>query len=227
MSDDAELVPLLEGRYEEARSPEDLAYVACARGRFDEAIALAAPLLDAADLRVRARARTTAGSALRQRGRYDDARRVERFDDLDDPLARVHLRISHAADAVGAADADAADRALEAATAEPVCAGTVGRRRASIRFAWVRAEIALLRGTPAAAIEALTTAVPFADGWPRHAAKTALFAAVAYRDLGDEARARSLLARAGASADAIGAEPIVRVARDLLAARSETIDRHP
>lgn len=220
---DAALVPLLEGRYDEATEPWEHAYVACARGRFADAIAMATPLLESPDPELRWRARTTAGSAHRQLGRYGEARAVERFDDLEDPVARAHLRISRAADAVGEGDPLRAHNELDAATGEAVCAVSVARRRLSIRFAWVRAEVGFLEGDPATAREVLRTAERLAAGWPRHEAKTDLFLGVAARALGDAADAARRLARARASAARIGADPIVRVASELLGDDAEPV----
>jgi len=209
---------LLAADYAIASEPWEHAFVACAQGRFIEAIAIGTPLLDLADAEVRAQARLTVGSAMRQLGRYDTARSIERVHDLEDPIARAHLFVSQAADAVGLGALRVAHGALGIATQliEEADPGS-STRRARIRCGWVEAEVALASDAPALALEALEPARALSPGWPRHEAKTALFEGVAHRGLGALEAARERWTQALEGANAIGAEPIARVASDLLA----------
>lgn len=220
MIDPARREALLAARYATAEDTWELAFVACAQGRFADAIERGEALLDAADAGVRAQARLTVGSALRQLGRYDAARSVERVHDLEDPIARAHLFISQAADAVGLGAARVARGALGIAAQlldEDDGAADPDARRARIRLGWVAAEIAFGNDAPALALEALDPSRALSPGWPRHEAKTALFEGVAHRDLGDRSLARTRWIHALDLAGTIGAEPIARVAGELLA----------
>lgn len=210
---------LLESRYEIASAAWEQAFVACATGRFADAIAVASPLLDAADETVRAQARLTAGSALRQLGRFDAARETERIHDLPDPVHRAHLLVSQAADAVGAGRARVAAAILASAELvldEADAPHDPEVRRARIRAAWVGCEVSLAFGEPAHALGALDAASALSPGWPRHEAKTVLFEGVALRGAGEPDRARIRLAEAHERAVAIGAVPVAEVALRLL-----------
>lgn len=218
MIDAARRLALLEGRYDEARDPWELAFVACARGAFEDALERGRPLCTVAEDDLRAQARLTVGSALRQLGRYDDAETIERTDDLTEPHAIAHLTISRAADAIGRGDADAASRTL--ATVGTEAGADPEMRRIRIRRSWVAAELCLLTGRARDALELLDVVRPDARGWPRHEAKTALFAGVAARTAGDDARCRDELHQAIELGGPLGAAPIVRVASALL-------DEHP
>ncbi|MBW0103541.1 hypothetical protein [Pseudonocardia sp. KRD291] len=118
-----------------------------------------------------------------------------------------------AADAVGRWDAPSAARLL--ARAEPWCAPG---GRPGVRWHWVRAETALLRGDPAAAVAAAGDAVRAADalGSVRHLLKSRLVAAVARSVAGDEQDPLPELDRIAAQSSAAGLLPLHRAA--LLAA---------
>ncbi|MEN3300499.1 hypothetical protein [Pseudonocardia sp.] len=97
---------------------------------------------------------------------------------IDARTALVDGLVGLAADAVGRADAAAATSLLTRADAVLAdCAGP----RSTIRAGWVRAEIALLRGDPAAAVRAAADAVAGARRWgsARHLLKSRLVAEVA------------------------------------------------
>lgn len=209
---------MLEARYEQATEGWEHAFVACAQGRFAEAVELATPLLDDADPAMRAQARLTAGSALRQLGWYDRARAVERVHDLEDPVLRAHLFVSQAADAVGLGSLRVAHAALGTATTliDEAAPGS-DERRARIRAGWVGAEIALASDAPALAVEALEPSRALSVGWPRHEAKTALFEGVARRLIGESMEASMALRRAAEIATTIGADPIASIAGQILA----------
>lgn len=162
-----------------------------------------------------ARAAVTAGSALRQLGRHEDAAAVERAAlRTAPPDQRAHLLIGLAADAVGLGDARMCKRRpTEAAAALPA-----RDSRARIRLAWVRAEHAFMIGRPCAAVtlarEALARSRTAA--MPRHEAKSLLFLGVALRECG-RPDATKALALARDRANECGARPVARVARALLA----------
>lgn len=217
MIDPERRLRLLEGAYELASAPWELAFVACARGRFEEAIEWGRPLLTVDEPDVRAQARLTVGSALRQLARYEEADSVERADDLDDPIGRAHLSISRAANAVGLAEPARSIPLLDDAEAALRDTNGVETRRARIRTRWVRAEVALCLDDPDRAAQLLQPARHESLGWPRHEAKTALFAGVAARVGGREPEARDLLREASRIATQIGAAAIATVAERLLA----------
>jgi hypothetical protein len=208
---------LLEARYGIATEPWERAFVACAQGSFEVALALALPLTASMVDDVRFRARVTAGSAMRQLGRYADARAIELIEDLSEPIQRAHLLISHAADAVGERQLDVArDTLARARSLASHEASSVESRRAHVRSGWVAAEIALSAGDPADALVELASVGPIAKGWPRHVAKTSLFTAVALRELGRRFEARDAVNEAIAIAGPIGAVPIAVIARRIL-----------
>jgi hypothetical protein len=191
--------------------------VACARGEFTRAIALAEPLARrAADRSVRVSASLTLASALRQTDRHRLARphdeRALRL--ATDKAERAHALIGLAADAVGVGDRPACERRLrQAAEAAPR-----GDWRVWVRLYWVRAEHALLADDPrhAARWAALALARAKRAGAARHVAKSLLFLGVALDAAGD-ARARRPLTEAARAAARLGAEPIAAVAHDVLA----------
>jgi tetratricopeptide (TPR) repeat protein len=189
------------------------AYVACASGELDLAIALATSIRHEAHPRVRAQAAATLGSALRQQRRYAEAERVERRA-LRLGAERAHLLAGLAADAVGVGDAWRASRRIRAATA----ALPAREPRARIRVAWATCERALLVGRPDDAVAAAAAALRRARlaGFRRHEAKSGLFLGVALREQSSPGWRRRI-EDARSLASAIGAELLAAAADGLLA----------
>ena len=194
------------------------AYGAAARGEFDRALRVAEPLaVDARDRAVRVHASITAGSALRQTGRYRAALVHDRRASVHARTAseRAHALIGLAADAIGMGYTALCGRRLaEAAAVAP------GRDwRCSVRLDWVRTEHSLAIGRPDAAVRsarrALRRAVE-ADA-RRHVAKSHLFLGAALGEAGREAASAQQLQRALRAARACDAGAIARVARSMLA----------
>lgn len=195
----------------EIRWLRGIAYAAT--GRYAAALAV----LDPADPRESA----VRGSVYRQLEAYAAAKDADALaTSAGDPEVRFDGLLGLAADAVGAADAALATARLDAAVAQ-LAAGSLHSSctppRASapswrplVRLAWVRTEIALLGGDPAAASVAARAAVTGATaaGAPRHLAKSLLFAGVARAETG-AADAVPLLRRAAALADRLGCLPVV------------------
>jgi hypothetical protein len=162
---------------------------------------------------------------LRQTARHAEAAEID-TDALwmaADAAGRTDALISLVADGVGSLDIDGCVRALR----EAERAIGSGDDRAFVRLDLVRTEVALLTGRPADAVvharSALTTARAW--DWPRHVAKSSLFAGAACDTAaraGDavlSAEAERHLREAAELAEAIDARPIAREARALLAAR--------
>lgn len=188
------------------------AYVLCAEGAFERALAIAMPLARSTS-KVRARAAVTAGSALRQLRRYDEARAVElaALRNAHARSDRAHLLIGLAADAVGTGDARTCARRLkEAERALPA-----RDWRARVRLDWVRCEHALLTGNPRAAAGFARTALRRAlrARALRHAAKSLLFLGVSLRAQGRDEEGREALRAAAKLARACGAAYLARVAK--------------
>lgn len=201
------------------------AYIAAARGDFDDAERLARSLLTTSrvDPETRARAAATLGSVLRQTERHSDARHVERVAVRRAPRGepRAHLLIGLAADAVGLGLLDSVDDVLR----------RIGRThhgwRPAIRLAWVRCERELLAGRPGRAARSARAAAAASarHGARRHEAKSLLFLGAALleaegRGAVDRERAEEAvraLRRARSIAGRIGARPIVSVATSLFA----------
>ena len=167
-------------------------------------------------------ARITLGSVLRQTARHPEAEVIdsEALALASDPLQRTDAAISLVADAVGRLDPAAASERLRAA--ERAIVGD--DERGFIRLDWVRAEVELLGGHPAVAVVHARSAQVAARalGWPRHLAKSALFAGASCAAAGDAgdaalgAAAERHLREAFAVAGEIGAVPIADAARALL-----------
>ena len=147
----------------------------------------------AAPLRVAAHAAVTRASHLRQLGghalaRSWDARGLRlataapvgsaQGDGTDAGAARIDALVGLAADAVGLGDPAGAERLLAAAA--PALA-THPSWRPATRAGWVRAELALVRGTPAAAVAPAEAALAAArrGGSRRHVLKSRIVLAVA------------------------------------------------
>lgn len=197
------------------------AYIAATRGAFIDAEAGARRLLRSADVGVAAA--LTLGSVLRQTDRHALAQPVDSraLRDADTLEERAHALISLAADAVGAGDRQACARRLRAATAVV----PAGAWRARVRLCWVQTEHALLCGDAGRAVAAANVALARARraGARRHEAKSLLFLGVALGEAHREQGARSTdlsgvaeLRRARILAREIGAQPIARVASDVL-----------
>lgn len=126
-----------------------------------------------------------------------------------------------AADAVGQGDAEGAQARLAQASA--LAEGREDWWRQRVRQSWVEAELALLRGDPATAIESASSAVHRAEtsGAPRHVAKGLLFLGVAQVQAGDLGEAESTLRRASTLAESLGTLPLLWPARALLGALLE------
>jgi hypothetical protein len=147
----------------------------------------------AVPLRVAAHAAVTRASHLRQLGghalaRSWDARGLRlataapvgsgQGDGTDAGAARIDALVGLAADAVGLGDPAGAERLLAAAA--PALA-THPSWRPATRAGWVRAELALVRGTPAAAVAPAEAALAAArrGGSRRHVLKSRIVLAVA------------------------------------------------
>jgi len=193
-------------------------YIACARGAFDESLHLVRPLLvrTPSDRSVLVAALITAGSALRQLRRYEDARACDRraLRAARTSSERTHALIGLAADAVGAG-APSRCRAYLGRASDSIPRGDW---RACIRLDWVRAEHALITGAPAEAVRRSRSALQKARGAGarRHEAKSLLFLGVALIDVGRTAEAMVPLRDSARIASRIGADYIAAIARSLL-----------
>lgn len=219
---------MLEGRYEVASKSWEQAFVACAQGRFGDAVAIGISCLPQVPINEAARLRLTMGSSLRQMRRYDAAAALDRDDESFPAAARVHLAISRAADHVGAANSAAASETLRPSFEDLLDAfgaqdHPIDVERARIRHAWVATEIALLLGQPSQALEVIDPLFQtlhererVSASWPRHVAKTALFRGVVLADLGRYEDAKGDLRMAVEMASPLGAVPVVQVATQVL-----------
>jgi tetratricopeptide (TPR) repeat protein len=106
------------------------------------------------------------------------------------------------ADAIGLGDRGTATARLDEASA--LAAGRSEWWRQRVRLGWVQAEVALLAGNPADAVQAASAAVDLAEqaGAPRHVAKGLLFLGVAQVEAGRPEDAAGVLRRAGLLAGA-------------------------
>lgn len=190
------------------------AYIACARGAFADALALATPLFE--DAAVGVPALITAGSVLRQTARHGQARDLDRRALLRATTRadRAHALIGLAADAVGLAQPSRVATHLEqAAVATPR-----GDWRVAVRLSWVRAEHSLLTQDARGAVRWSQAALRRSRtaGARRHEAKSLLFLGAAREVAGDARGAIQPLRDAARIAQRIGAVPIAAVARDVL-----------
>jgi hypothetical protein len=188
---------------------------------------------------VAAHAAVTLASHRRQLGGHGAARRYDALglrladvapaavpDDMGtDPLAaRIDALVGLAADAIGAGAADTADRLLRAAA-------DTGRRhpswRPAVRLGWVRAELALLRGDPAAALGPAGHALDLAGqgGSLRHLLKSRIVHAVVRSAAGgDPDEALAALDAAAGEAERTGLLPLVWPA---MLAAADVLERAP
>ncbi|MGZ4651324.1 MAG: tetratricopeptide repeat protein, partial [Kineosporiaceae bacterium] len=139
----------------------------------------------------------------------------------DAPEALFDARLGLAADAVGLNEPDEARARLDQAAA--LLEGRSDWWRQKVRTLWVRAEVGMLTGDPAAAARAAETAVTLAEGSgaPRHVAKSLLFLAVAQVQSGDPDEAVETLRRAATLAERLGCLPLVWTSRAVLGALLE------
>lgn len=196
-----------------------------AAGRYGRALDVLDPLIGARDTpetrAISSLAAATAASVHRQLGRhavaqaYDESALEASTDTLE---GRFDAVLGLAADAVGLDDATTAAARLEDAAA------LVGERtdwwRQRVRLGWVRAEVALLTGDPARAVEAAHEAVELAErsGAPRHVAKGLLFLGVAQIQAGATHDAALALRRGALLAESLGALPLLWPVRAVLGA---------
>jgi tetratricopeptide (TPR) repeat protein len=200
-----------------------------ALGRYGEALNLLAPPGGPAipvhgQPRYASLAASTAASIYRQLGRHTDAEALDQralalAGTADDAV--FDARLGLAADAVGLHRGTDARRLLrEAAAVVPA-----GSWRHGVRRDWVAIEVALLDGDPSSAAATARRAVDAAvDAQaPRHVAKSLLFLGASLvtelRAAGGRAdEAATVLRRAAALAEGLGALPLIWVARALLGA---------
>lgn len=204
-----------------------------ATGRYAAALTTLHPLLTAAQAArpgdprrpYGALAAATAASVHRQLADHASGQQLDTLGLAvadGDPWATFDCRLGLAADAVGLKDAAAAGSAL--ARADSLVEPGPTWWRARVRLAWVRAELALLRGAAGEAVRAGADAVDAARdaGAPRHFAKGLLFLGVAQAAAGPAydgraAEAVATLTRAAGVAARLGARPLVWPARLVLA----------
>jgi tetratricopeptide (TPR) repeat protein len=204
-----------------------LAVCLAAAGRFGTAIESLHQVVplgenDSADRRaVAALGESTLASVHRQLGRHAEARAhdelaLTRSDGVGE--AGFDALLGLAADAVGLGEADSARDNLERAGALVGDHAEWWRQR--VRLDWVRAEVALLEGDPAAAIKAAGAAVDLAEhsGAPRHVAKGLLFHGVAQVEAGQPEEAAATLRRGSLLAESLGTLPLLWPARAVLGA---------
>jgi hypothetical protein len=168
-------------------------------------------------------AAATVASVHRQLGRHSvawefDALGLSAADGvpgLDEAV--FDCRLGLACDAVGLGELEIAR--TECAVATEVVGGRGDWWRQRVRLDWLAAEIALLAGDPAAALEAAGEAVDRAEPSkaPRHIAKGLLFVGVAQVHAGAPEMTPTLW-RAATLADQLGAAPLIWRARSLLGA---------
>jgi tetratricopeptide (TPR) repeat protein len=225
-----------QGRSTEATAAAWLLGVSlAAAGRFGSALTVLEPVAGqagAGDASAERRlfaalAAATIASVRRQLGQHDLARQAD-----DQALAYSEGLgeagfdglLGLAADAVGLVDLAAAQQRF--AQAEALVEQRADWWRQRVRLNWVRAEIALLEGDPAAAIAAATAAVQRAEasGAPRHVAKGLLFLGVAQVQAGELDEAESTLRRAAMLADSLGTLPLLWPSRAVLGALLEEKD---
>lgn len=216
------------GRDDEATAAAWLLGVALgACGRYGSALAVLEPLAERAAVDHPARrlfaslAASTAASVHRQLGRHAAARELDETAEQlagDAAEALFDARLGLAADAVGMNDARTARSRLEQATA--LLEGRTDWWRQRVRVLWVRAEVGLLTGDPAAACKAAETAVALAEGSgaPRHVAKSLLFLGVAQVQAGEPDEAATTLRRAATLSESLGCLPLVWPCRAVLGA---------
>jgi tetratricopeptide (TPR) repeat protein len=200
-----------------------------AGGRYGGALMVLSPLIEGgespdqpADQRLfSALAAATVASVHRQLGRHAAARETDlRGLALTDGTgeAAFDCKLGLAADAVGLGESEAATAAL--AEAAGLVPGRDDWWRQRVRLDWVRAEVALLEGNAAQAVESAEAAVAGAEEAraPRHVAKGLLFLGVAQLHTGSPESATSTLRRAATLAEGLATLPLVWPSRALLGA---------
>ncbi|TFV56854.1 hypothetical protein E4P42_18030, partial [Mycobacterium sp. PS03-16] len=120
------------------------------------------------------------------------------------------------ADALGVGRFNASQRLLNRAAA---ATDVAGGRRLGVRLAWVRAELAMMRGDGAGAVEHAERAVAAAADHPsaRHRVKSDVVLAAALCSRGDLAHSRAVADAALAAADPLGLVPLRWALASLLA----------
>jgi hypothetical protein len=220
------------GRSAEATAAAWLLGVALgASGRYGSALTVLEPLTtthsDSAERRLfAALASSTAASVQRQLGSHAIARTLDLHAESlagESAEAAFDAWLGLAADAVGLGDAAIAREQMERAAG--LTDGRTDWWRQRVRLLWVRAEIALMNGDPAAAAASAERAVALAESSraPRHVAKSLLFLGIAqvHADLTTEAG--NTLRRAATLAESLGTLPLLWPSRALLGALLEPV----
>jgi hypothetical protein len=168
-------------------------------------------------------AAATMASVHRQLGRHEVAWEYDAFglsvvaiaSGLDEAV--FDCRLGLASDAVGLGNLDIARIERDHAAELVGVRGDWWRQR--VRLDWLDAEIALLAGDPATALDAAHEAIDRAElsKAPRHVAKGLLFAGVAEAHAGAPEMTATLW-RAATLADQLGAAPLIWRARSILGA---------
>lgn len=196
-----------------------------ASGRYGGALAVLDPMVTSATTPegrvLGALAAATVASIHRQLGRHSVA---QGFDEMavesskGEGEAGFDGLLGLAADAVGLGESAAAASRLAEAAALAQDRPDWWRQR--VRLGWVRAEVALLQGSPEDAAVAAGAAVELAEhsGAPRHVAKGLLFLGVAHLEAGRTPDATAALRRAGLLAESLGTLPLQWPVRAVLGA---------
>ena len=219
-----------EGRRAEVTAAAWLLGVALsAGGRYGGALRVLMPLVQAgeagdsaAETRLfAALAAATAASVQRGLGRHENARALDQrglalAEGQAEALFDAWLGL--VSDAVGMADAPAAQSALREAEGL-VAAHDDGWWRQRVRLGWAKAEVALLGDQPeeAAVLAAASVEEAERSRAPRHVSKGLLFQGVAELSAGSP-EAPATLRRAATLAEGLSALPVVWQARALLGA---------
>ncbi len=200
-----------------------------ASGRYGSALTVLEPLTttqsESAERRLfAALAASTAASVHRQLGSHAVARTLDlRAEELagESAEAAFDARLGLAADAVGLGEEGAAREHMDRAAA--LTEGRADWWRQRVRLLWVRTEVALLVGDPAAAAQTAERAVVLAEASraPRHVAKSLLFLGITQVHGAETAEAVQTLRRAATLAESLGTLPLLWPARALLGALLE------
>lgn len=196
-----------------------------ASGRYGGALAVLDPMVTSATTPegrvLGALAAATVASIHRQLGRHSVAQGYDEMaveSSAGEGEAGFDGLLGLAADAVGLGRADAAVARLEEAAG--LAEGRADWWRQRVRLGWVRAEVALLKDAPEAAVAAAGDAVELAEhsGAPRHVAKGLLFLGVAHLEAGRTSEATATLRRAALLAESLGTLPLQWPVRAVLGA---------
>jgi hypothetical protein len=200
-----------------------------ASGRYGSALTVLEPLTNTTSESVERRlfaalAAATAASVQRQLGNHTVARTLDEHAESlagESAEAMFDAWLGLAADAVGLGDSQTARVQMERAAG--LTEGRADWWRQRVRLLWVRAEIALLTGDPAAAALSAERAVSLAEssGAPRHVAKGLLFLGIAQVHADLTTDAGNTLRRAATLAESLGTLPLLWPSRALLGALLE------